>query len=128
MICEVMLGHWSVKEEGPEDLCVFNRMEYYCYVGIRHFGLGEYEEAISHFSYAIKEKSLMDLEGSAPGEEVEEEQEGAEAVIEAETKQNELHYLNYNLFLAYLANGEKKKAYEVFIRDLLPAKEHFLRS
>ena len=39
-----------------------------------------------------------------------------------------MHYLNYNLFLSYLANKERKKAYEVFVRDLLPAKEHFLRS
>jgi hypothetical protein len=27
-----------------------------------------------------------------------------------------------------LANGDRKKAYETFIRDILPAKESFLRS
>jgi hypothetical protein len=48
--------------------------------------------------------------------------------LESETKANELHYLNYNLFLSYLANQEHQKAYETFIRDVLPAKEAFLRS
>jgi hypothetical protein len=36
--------------------------------------------------------------------------------------------MNYNLFVSYLANSDKKKAYEIFVRDLLPAKESFLRS
>ncbi len=30
--------------------------------------------------------------------------------------------------MTYLANGDPKSAYEIFVRDLLSAKEQFLRS
>lgn len=36
--------------------------------------------------------------------------------------------MNYNTFICYLALKEYKKAYEIFVRDILPAKEYFLRS
>jgi len=31
-------------------------------LGIKHYHCGEFEEAISNFNLALKEKSLMDLE------------------------------------------------------------------
>jgi hypothetical protein len=61
MICEVILGHWSVEETPPDDLHFFTRVEYYSYLGIRSYHLQQYDEAINNFTLALKEKSLQDL-------------------------------------------------------------------
>lgn len=65
-------------------------MEYFCYLGIKHFNLGQYEEAINHFSMGIKEKTLMDFEDTPQTNAEEESQEGddLEVAVDAETKQN----------------------------------------
>ena len=46
-------------------------MEYFCYLGIKYYNLGHFEEAANQFSIAIKEKTLMDLEENpqSPSEE-----------------------------------------------------------
>ena len=62
MICDIILGSWSTEEVNPEGMQLFTRMEYHCYLGIKYFNLQHYEDAINHFSMAIKEKTLMDLE------------------------------------------------------------------
>lgn len=62
MICDILLGHWSVEESSAEDLEYFSRVEYYHYLGIKYYQQGEYEEALNNFNLAIKEKSLQDLE------------------------------------------------------------------
>ena len=64
-------------------------MEYFCYLGIRFFNLGMFEDSINQFSLAIKEKTLSDLEDNYAG--AEEEQEGMDeldAPVETETKNN----------------------------------------
>jgi hypothetical protein len=37
-------------------------MEYHCFMGIKYFNIGQFDEAINQFTIAIKEKNLMDLE------------------------------------------------------------------
>lgn len=131
MICDIIMGKYPQEEVSAEDLEYFNRVEYYNYLGIKDYYQNDLEEAINNLNLALKEKSLMDLEENIVGsveEEGQENEESNEGTIESETKPNELHYLNFNLFLLLLANKDRKKAYEVFIRDLLPAKEYFLRS
>lgn len=61
MICDIILGQWSTNEQSAEDLEYFNRIEYYNYLGIKCYHQGNYEEALSNFSLALKEKSLLDL-------------------------------------------------------------------
>lgn len=90
MICDIMMGQWSVAEVAMDDLQFFTRMEFFCFLGIRYFNLGLFEDAISQFSLAIKEKTLNDLEENYPAAE-EEEQEGLEELdvpVETETKNN----------------------------------------
>jgi|JI6StandDraft_1071083.scaffolds.fasta_scaffold130440_1 hypothetical protein len=36
--------------------------------------------------------------------------------------------INYNIFLCYIKLGEHKKAYEMFIRDVMPAKENVFQN
>lgn len=40
MICDILLGHWSVEESSAEDLEYFSRVEYYHYLGIKYYQLG----------------------------------------------------------------------------------------
>ena len=67
MVCRIIEGVYSTEEYQPNDLEFFSRVAYYSYLGIRSFHLGEYQESIAHFSLAIKEKGLMDLEENAHG-------------------------------------------------------------
>ena len=62
MVCQIIEGLYSVEEQSPQDMEYFDRVAYYSYLGIKSFHLGQYEEAISHFGMAMKEKGLMDLE------------------------------------------------------------------
>jgi hypothetical protein len=83
MICDIMLGQWSVPVVPIEEVSFFSRMEYFCYMGIKYFNLGQFEEAIDQFSIAVKEKTLIDLEENAQIVEDEAESEDLEVPIEA---------------------------------------------
>ena len=62
MICDIMMGKWSTNETEIDTINIFTRVDYYCYMGIKYYHLGQFEESITYFTYAIKQKGLMDLE------------------------------------------------------------------
>jgi len=40
MICDIMMGQWSVSEAPIDTLKIFSRVDYYCYLGIKYYHLG----------------------------------------------------------------------------------------
>ena len=56
------------------------------------------------------------------------EEEEKEEDEDEESDADIVNRMNYNIFLCYLLANEYKKGYEVFIRDVLGAKESLLKN
>jgi len=42
MICDIMMGKWSTNETDIDALNIFTRVDYYCYMGIKYYHLGQF--------------------------------------------------------------------------------------
>jgi tetratricopeptide (TPR) repeat protein len=101
---------------------VFSELHGYHYLGVCLFYLANYEEAHEEFSKAYKERELMNIENELDSRDLRNALNSEESQDEDPSVDRELHEINYNQFLCQLALGEYKKAYEQFIRDIVPAK------
>ena len=77
---------------------------------------------------AIKEKNLYDLEQGISNNNLQSEEDDEEKDEDEESEADVINRMNYNIFVCYLLDGEYKKGYEIFIRDVVGAKESLLKN